>query len=81
MFRSSNPVLSRMDDSNIQMLSSAPMTVNGTIGKAFGLILIALVSAAAIVYVPRYCDSGNFRNIYRLFGYAVFIPCKSNKSH
>lgn len=50
MFRSSNPVLSRMDDSNIQMLSSAPMTVNGTIGKAFGLILIALVSAAAIVY-------------------------------
>lgn len=50
MFKSTNPVLSRMDDRDIQMLNSAPMTVNGTIGKTFVLILIALVSAAAVVY-------------------------------
>lgn len=50
MFRSNNPVLSRMDNSNIQMLESAPMTVNGTIGKTFALILIAFVAAAAMVY-------------------------------
>lgn len=50
MFKSSNPVLSSMDNSDIQMLNSVPMTVNGTIGKTFALILIALVAAAAMVY-------------------------------
>lgn len=50
MFKSTNPVLSRMDDRDIQMLNSAPMTVNGTIGKTFALLLIALVAAAAVVY-------------------------------
>ncbi len=50
MFRSTNPVLSRMDNSDIQMLESRPMTVNGTIGKTFVLILIAFVAAAAMVY-------------------------------
>ncbi len=50
MFRSSNPVLSRMDSRDIEMLNSKPMTVNGTIGKAFALILIAFVAAAAMVY-------------------------------
>ena len=50
MFKSTNPVLSRMDNSDIQMLNSVPMTVNGTIGKTFALILIALVAAAAMVY-------------------------------
>ncbi len=50
MFKSTNPVLSRMDNSDIPMLDSAPMTVNGTIGKTIALILIALVAAAAVVY-------------------------------
>lgn len=58
MFRSTNPVLSRMDGDNIETLSSAPMTVNGTIGKTFALIAIALVSAAAVVYeaIMGYAD-------------------------
>lgn len=49
MFKSSNPMLSRMD-SGVQTLESAPMTVTGTISKTFILLLIAAVSAAAVVY-------------------------------
>ena len=49
MFKSSNPLLSRMDN-NVQMLEGAPMTVSGTITKIFILLLIAAVSAAAVVY-------------------------------
>lgn len=49
MFKSSNPLLSRMDN-NVQMLEGAPMTVSGTITKTFILLLIAAVSAAAVVY-------------------------------
>lgn len=51
MFKSSNPVFAKMDGNNVEgMLSSAPMTVNGTIGKAFALILIAAVAGAAVFY-------------------------------
>ena len=49
MFKSSNPLLSRMDN-DVQMLEGAPMTVSGTITKTFILLLIAAVSAAAVVY-------------------------------
>lgn len=40
MFKSSNPLLSRMDN-NVQMLEGTPMTVSGTITKTFILLLIA----------------------------------------
>ncbi len=49
MFRSSNPVLAKMDNGE-QTLSAVPMTVSGTIGKAFVLILLAAVSGAAVFY-------------------------------
>lgn len=51
MFKSTNPLLTRMDGNNFEgVLDSAPMTVNGTITKAFALILIATVSGAAVFY-------------------------------
>ena len=51
MFKSSNPMLAKMDNNIAEgMLSSAPMTVNGTITKAFVLILIAAVAGAAVFY-------------------------------
>ena len=37
-------------DNNVQMLEGTPMTVSGTITKTFMLLLIAAVSAAAVVY-------------------------------
>ena len=49
MFRSSNPMLSRME-SPVQVLEGAPMTVKGTINKTFVMLLIAAVSALAVVY-------------------------------
>lgn len=48
--RSSNPILSRMDNDNVQVLESAPMTVAGTINKTVVLLLIAAVSAMAVVF-------------------------------
>lgn len=51
MFKSSNPILSRMDNSeNTVVLDGKPMTVSGTIGKVFALLLIASVSGAAVIY-------------------------------
>lgn len=50
MFKSSNPILSRMDNDIQGVLEAAPMTVNGTIGKAFALILIAALAGAAVFY-------------------------------
>lgn len=51
MFKSSNPMLAKMDNNIAEgMLSSAPMTVNGTITKAFALILIAIAAGAAVFY-------------------------------
>lgn len=51
MFKSSNPLLSRMENNTMDgVLESAPMTVNGTIAKAFALILIAAVAGAAVFY-------------------------------
>lgn len=49
MFRSSNPMLSRME-SPVQVLEGAPMTVKGTINKTFVMLLIAAVSALAVIY-------------------------------
>ena len=49
MFRSSNPVLSRLT-SNDQVLEGPPMTVSGTITKVFVLLLIAIISGGAVVY-------------------------------
>lgn len=48
MLKSSNPILSRMDE--VQSLEGAPMTVAGTVSKTFILLLIAMVSAAAVIY-------------------------------
>ena len=51
MFKSSNPILTRMENNVPEgMLESVPMTVNGTIGKAFALILIAAIAGAAVFY-------------------------------
>lgn len=50
MFKSSNPILSKMDNINEQMLEGRPMTVSGTIGKTFVLLLVAAISASAVVY-------------------------------
>ena len=50
MFNSSNPILNRMDNIADGVLESAPMTVNGTISKAFVLILIAAIAGAAVFY-------------------------------
>lgn len=50
MFKSSNPILSRMNGENIQVLESTPMTVSGTISKTFILLMIAIISAAAVIY-------------------------------
>ena len=51
MFKSSNPILSRMDNAeNAVVLEGKPMTVSGTIGKVFALLLIASVSGAAVIY-------------------------------
>lgn len=48
--RSSNPILSRMNNDNVQMLEGAPMTVAGTINKTLVLLVIAAISAAAVVF-------------------------------
>lgn len=50
MLRSSNPILSNMDNGDAQVLQGAPMTIAGTINKTFLLLLIASVSATAVVY-------------------------------
>ncbi len=51
MFRSSNPVLRRMNGENIEgVIDSNPMTVNGALGKAFILFLIAVVAGGAVFY-------------------------------
>ncbi len=51
MFKSSNPILSKIDNNeDVQVLQSQPMTVTGTINKTFILLLIASISAAALVY-------------------------------
>ncbi len=50
MFRSSNPVFSGDRFDNAQMIGTAPMSVSGTINKAFILFLILAVSAGAVVY-------------------------------
>lgn len=49
MFKSSNPILSRMDN-DTQILESAPMTISGTLQKTFILLLIAMISAGAVLY-------------------------------
>lgn len=70
MFKSSNPLLSRMDGNNMAgVLDSAPMTVNGTIGKAFALILIAAVAGAAVFYeaLMGYTDK-----VMMIMGIALF---------
>ncbi len=51
MFKSSNPILTRMDNTNNEVvLDSNPMTVSGTISKVFVLLLIASISGAAVIY-------------------------------
>lgn len=51
MFKSSNPILSKIDNNeNTTMLQGAPMTVAGTINKTFVLLLIATISALAVVF-------------------------------
>lgn len=69
MFKSSNPMLSRMD-SGVQALESAPMTVSGTITKTFILLMIAAVSAAAVVYEAfmGYADK-----VMLIMGIALFV--------
>lgn len=49
MFRSTNPVLAKMND-NVEVLSEAPMTVSGTIGKSFILLFCAVIAAAAVLF-------------------------------
>ncbi len=70
MFRSSNPVFTKMNNDNGAILQSAPMTVNGTIGKAFLLILIALVAGAAVLYeaIQGYTDKVMTIMTIALFG-------------
>ncbi len=51
MYKSSNPVLSKLcSNKHTVVLEGQPMTVSGTIGKVFALLLIASVSGAAVVY-------------------------------
>ena len=48
MYKSSNPVFNRFPEG--QVLDSAPMTVAGTINKAFILFAILAIAAGAVVY-------------------------------
>jgi len=51
MFKSSNPILSKIDNTDETIaLQGEPMTVTGTINKTFVLLLIAAISAAAVVF-------------------------------
>ncbi len=50
MFKSTNPVFSENRFSSEQVLESAPMTVGGTINKAFLLFIVLAVAAGAVVY-------------------------------
>ena len=50
MFKSSNPVLSKINNTDNNVLQGPPMTVAGTINKTFVLLLIATISAAAVVF-------------------------------
>jgi uncharacterized YccA/Bax inhibitor family protein len=50
MFKSTNPVFSKMDNGSVIQLEGAPMTVSGTITKVFILLLIASISGAAVIY-------------------------------
>lgn len=43
-------MLTRMNENNVQVLDGRPMTVSGTISKTFVLLLIAAVSAVAVIY-------------------------------
>ena len=50
MFRSSNPVLTKIDNTEGNILQGEPMTIAGTINKTIVLLLIASISAAATVF-------------------------------
>ena len=50
MFRSSNPVLSKMNEIPHGFAGTNTMTINGTIGKTFMLLLIAAIAGAAVFY-------------------------------
>ena len=50
MFRSSNPVLSKMNEAPQGFVGTSTMTVNGTIGKTFLLLLIAAIAGGAVFY-------------------------------
>lgn len=69
MFRSTNPVLSRMDNNVSGVLESAPMTINGTLGKAFLLFLIAAIAGGAVFYeaLMGYADK-----VQMIMGIALF---------
>lgn len=69
MFRSTNPVLSRMDNNVSGVLESAPMTINDTIGKAFLLFLIAAIAGGAVFYeaLMGYADK-----VQMIMGIALF---------
>lgn len=81
MFRSSNPVMNKF--SNIQTVDGTSlMTVNGTLGKTFALLLIACIAGAAVFYeaLMGYSDKVMTIMLIALIGGAIsglvtaFVP-------
>ena len=50
MFRSSNPVLTKLDNGKELLNTEKPMTVSGTMTKAFILLLIAAIAGGAVLH-------------------------------
>ena len=50
MFRSSNPVLSKMSENAHGFVGTGTMTINGTIAKTFILLLVAAIAGGAVFY-------------------------------
>ena len=73
MLKSTNPILARMDNEE-QVLDSAPMTVDGTIGKALILIAIAAIAGGAVFYQASlgYSDKVSQIMTFALIGGLIF---------
>ena len=82
MFKSSNPVLSKMEEMPKGFVGSGAMTVNGTIAKTFFLLLIAAIAGGAVFYeaLMGYTDKVSTIIMITLIGGAItgiitsFVP-------
>ena len=73
MLKSTNPVLARMNNEE-QVFNSAPMTVDGTIGKALILLVIAAIAGGAVFYQASlgYSDKVSQIMTFALIGGLIF---------